>query len=564
MIKKYALILIVSMFYALNMTAQNLIPIPDTLSGTDIHLYLKDSSKTFFTGVSTQTIGYNGSYLGKTIILQKGQNVTLNVHNQLADTSTTHWHGLHVAPKNDGSPHNIIKAGQTWSPSFKVMDNAATYWYHPHLHGKTMAQVVKGAAGLIIVRDDTEGVLPLPRTYGKDDIPLVLQFQTIDNTSKQIVIDDENDNVTMVNGTLNPFVNCPAQVVRLRLLNASSHRVFQLGFSDNRAFYQIASDAGLLNAPVQLTRLQLGSGERAEILVNLTGLSGKTLDLQQFGNELPTGYPAGPPMIMGGGSMNLGILDNKTFTVLQLKIGSSTTNAITTIPTILTTNTTPLTTGADTRSFLLEGSPMMSMTNFVINGNKFDEHRMDFKTDINKTMVWEIRNQSMMAHPFHIHGNSFYILSINGVTPPANMLGKKDVVIVPPQNGVVRLVTKYEDFADATMPYMFHCHILSHEDGGMMGQFVVSPLASATHDMPEDATIRIYPNPIQNSQNVIIEAENAIQSVSVFDILGRKIAIQQGLNAQKMSIATPFDNGLYLFEIQTDKGMAIKKVTITN
>ena len=146
--------------------AQTSIPIPDTLEGNVIDLTLKHGTKEFFPGIATQTIGYNGNFLGPTIILQKGQQVTLNLHNQLGDTTTTHWHGLHVAPANDGSPHNPVMDGETWSPSFTVMDKAATYWYHPHLHGKTLSQVVKGASGFIIIRDPEEAALNLPRTYG--------------------------------------------------------------------------------------------------------------------------------------------------------------------------------------------------------------------------------------------------------------------------------------------------------------------------------------------------------------------------------------------------------------
>ena len=133
--------------------AQTALFIPDTLSGSNINLNIADSSNQFFPGFNTTTIGYNGRYLGPTIILDKGQTVTMNVHNALMDTTTTHWHGLHVAPMNDGSPHNPILSGDNWSPSFTVMDNAATYWYHPHMHGMTMDQVMMGAAGLIIVRE---------------------------------------------------------------------------------------------------------------------------------------------------------------------------------------------------------------------------------------------------------------------------------------------------------------------------------------------------------------------------------------------------------------------------
>ena len=158
---KILIIALLTCSLPLLVSAQTLIPIPDTLSGANINLTIADSTQQFFGGYNTNTIGYNGSYLGPTIILNKGQNVTMHVNNMLMDTTTTHWHGLHVAPMNDGSPHNPIMTGNTWSPSFTIMDNAATYWYHPHLHGKTMEQVVKGAVGLIIVRDAIESALTL-------------------------------------------------------------------------------------------------------------------------------------------------------------------------------------------------------------------------------------------------------------------------------------------------------------------------------------------------------------------------------------------------------------------
>jgi blue copper oxidase len=405
--------------------AQNLIPIPDTLSGADIYLSIADSNQQFYPGINTSTIGYNGRYLGPTILLNKGQNVAMHVTNMLADTTTTHWHGLHVAPINDGSPHNPIIAGDTWLPSFAVMDNAATYWYHPHLHGKTMDQVLKGAAGLIIVRDSIESSLNLPRTYGVDDIPVVCQFQTIDGNTKQIVLDDELDNATMVNGTINPMVNVPAQVVRLRLLNASSHRVLQFGFNDGRTFQQITSDDGLLDAPVPLTRLRLGSGERAEILVDFSGQNGNSYYINQYGNELPSGYPGGPAM-MGN---PIGPLDNITFNFLQINVVAPTVNPVTTFPSALTTNTPWLSAGATTMNFQIQGSPMMSMTNFTINGTQYDENVINFTKNLDDIMIWNITNQSMMAHPFHIHGNHFFILSIDGATPPANLQGRKDVVL---------------------------------------------------------------------------------------------------------------------------------------
>ncbi len=435
---KYKTLLVVTFMLFQQLRAQTPIFIPDTLSGNLIDLQLQNGSYEFYPGVVTQTIGYNGNYLGPTIILQKGQQVTINLQNQLGDTTTTHWHGLHVAAMNDGSPHNPILAGETWSPSFVVMDKAATYWYHPHLHHKTLAQVVKGAAGFIIVRDAEEAALNLPRTYGLDDIPLVFQWKTFD-AAKQIVADDEADNEVLVNGTINGLLELPAQVVRLRLLNGSSHRFFDFGFADNHVFRQITSDDGLLDAPVALTRLVLAPGERAEILVDLNGLPGSTLKLRHFGTQLPQGYPGGT-MMMGG---MMGPKDNTDFDLLTIHVVASTINPVTTIPTILTTNTIWPQAGATARSIGLSAQPMMSMTNFFINGVKFDQSKINFTTEQGRTEVWTITNQTMMAHPFHIHGNHFYVLSVNGASPPANLRGRKDVVVVPPMNGSVKLITRY-------------------------------------------------------------------------------------------------------------------------
>lgn len=133
----------------------------------------------FHPGEPVATIGYNGDLLGPTLILNRGEQVILNVTNQLPDMTTTHWHGMHVSAENDGGPHSVILPGTTWSPSFTVLDRASTFWYHPHGHGLTDYQVSLGAAGMIIVRDAEEAALDLPRAYGVDDIPLILQTKAI-------------------------------------------------------------------------------------------------------------------------------------------------------------------------------------------------------------------------------------------------------------------------------------------------------------------------------------------------------------------------------------------------
>lgn len=553
-LKSYCQVIVLCL--SLPTMAQNKLHIPDTISGAKIDLEIKASSKEIYQGKQTHTIAYNGNYLGPTLILHKGQTISLNVKNSLTDTTTTHWHGLHVAAKNDGSPHNHIMAGEIWSPNFEVMDDAGTFWYHPHLHGKTLKQVVKGAAGLIIVRDEKEAKISLPRTYGVDDIPLVFQFTTID-TNKQIVEDDELDNAILVNGTDAPFVDLPAQVVRLRLLNASSHRIFRFGFSDGRKFSQIGTDGGLLNTPVSLTRLTLGSGERAEILVDLSDLKYKTVTLRTFGNELPQGYPGGPPMGMMGGMMQ-GPLDNIAFNVLTINVKEKTIHAVTAIPNTLVQNTALSQTDAKNRTIGITALPMMSMTNFLINGKKYDEHTIDFEVTEGDTEIWTITNQSMMAHPFHVHGNSFYVLSVNGAATPANLKGKKDVIIVPPMNGNVKIITKYEHFSDPHLPYMYHCHILSHEDNGMMGQFIVKAKTTANDDFFSKEKVEVFPNPIKENQLHII-AEKPIEQIQILDTLGR-IVWSQNPNRERILIEFPHEKGIYMLSLRLDGKFLTKKI----
>lgn len=543
--------------------AQTPVPIPPLLSGSVIDLTVQAGTTEIYPGKFTNTVGYNGNFLGPTILLDAGQEVQFHVHNQLGDTTTVHWHGLNVSPANDGSPHVMIMAGETWSPHFPVLDKAATYWYHPHLHGKTMDQVLLGAAGFIIVRDAEEAALDLPRSYGVDDVPLVFQFKTF-NAQKQIVINDEADNAVLVNGVPDGVLSSPAQMVRYRLLNGSSHRFFNFGFSNNKQFKQITSDAGLLDAPVAMTRLILAPGERAEILVDLSGEQGNTLTLKTFGTALPTGYPGGPAM-MGGMT---GPLDNTDFKVLTINVTAPTADPVTTIPAVLTTNQVWSQSGAATRSLNFSAQPMMSMTNFFINGLKYDMGTINFTTEQGKVEVWNITNQTMMAHPFHIHGNHFYVLQVNGATPPPNMRGRKDVVVVPPMNGSVKLIMKYENYGDANLPYMFHCHILSHEDGGMMGQFIVNPTASGTEEPAQQGLLTISPNPGKGSFVIeadLPEAGDATMTLHGADGRLLETRILKGLSAGVQKIPADFPGlaaGWYLLTFKMEGRVFTGKLVV--
>ena len=478
-------------------SAQNLLTIPDTLSGTEIQLNIQNGSKQIFSGNITQTMGINGPILAPTIILNKHQNVTMRVKNNLSDTTTIHWHGMHVAPQNDGGPHTTILPGKEWSPSFEVLDHASTHWYHPHLHYKTYDQVQMGIAGFIIVRDSLEAAINLPRKYGVDDFPIAIQSKGIDANNQIITAHTALDSTVLINGTYKPFLNAPKQVIRLRLLNGSPERVYNIGFSNNQSFYQIGGDGGLLSAPVALTRLLIAPGERAEILINLADVAGSSIQLMNYGTEIPNArYGAAQPG-MGAGQTIPGYTSNPlngaNFSLLNIQIGSATSNPVTSIPSsLIAHNPWPAASAQATRNLVfmsMNMGPGAINGPFTINDAHFDMDVINFKVPFNNIEIWELRNQTPIAHPFHIHNVSFYILDINGAAPPANMRGRKDVVLVPGGNGVVRFITKFEDFFNDTLPYMYHCHMLTHEDDGMMGQFVVNSPCSLLVKSPENANV---------------------------------------------------------------------------
>ncbi len=484
--------------------------IPPTLEGTTFNLHVKNGSIQYLSGNATATIGVNGNLLGPTLVLDKGDFVQFSVFNDLDESTTMHWHGLHVPPISDGGPHNVIKAHTVWSPRIQVLDQAGTYWYHPHLHEKTAEQVTKGVAGLIIVRDPEESALNLPRTYGTDDFPVVIQSRAFDS-GNQFVTVTAADHTILINGTIDPSLEVPAQVIRLRVLNGSTNRVYNIGFQGNHSFFQIGSDGGLLEAPVSLTRLMLAPGERAELLVNLAGLKDQSLDLYSFGSELPNGiYGAANPSSMGMGSIigySSNSLNGKNFRLIHLMVKSQTQNPVISIPVKLVSLQKPeLSQSTLTRTFSLSSTGMgMGNINgpFLINGQSFSMDRIDFSAKLGATEIWQITNHTAIAHPFHIHGLQFYILDMGGNQPAKSLQGRKDDVLVPAMQ-TVRLLMRFEDFYDSLTPYMFHCHMLSHEDDGMMGQYLVSGTATGIDNIEscDNQGINIFPNPFKESLTI--------------------------------------------------------------
>jgi blue copper oxidase len=466
--------------------SQTTIICPPVITGTTFDLEIQSGNTVFYEGYNTNTIGINQSYLGPILMVNKGDSISLNVSNELDELSTMHWHGLHIPPTMDGGPHQMIAPQTTWSPSFKIRDQAGTYWFHPHPHMATLKQVTMGAAGVMIVRDEEEAQLNLPRTYAVDDFPILLT--SVDFTDdKQIDWASMDINTALVNGVINGVLQAPAQVIRLRLVNASNHLSYFFGFEDATPFHVIASDAGLLEAPVSKTKLLISAGERYEILVDLTTLQGQSLQAMSFGSDIPTGYPGSSDMM----GMSMSALDDLDYNLFSIEVQTPSENAVTSIPNTLLPVNPWSTVGTSTRTFTLTGDGMMNM-NFAINGEAYDMEIINETVELNAIEIWNINNQSMIGHPFHIHGNSFYITQWNGASPPEEMQGRKDVVLIPPQMGNVKVVIKFEDFADSEHPYMYHCHILDHEDMGMMGQYVVASANPVVEN--SKASLAIYPS----------------------------------------------------------------------
>ncbi len=550
------------LFFGFSLLAQNPLLIPPTLSGTQINLTLQQGTFEFFPGVSTATMGVNGDVLGPTLVLNRGDFVQFQVDNQIGEPTTIHWHGMHVAPEHDGGPHTVIQPGEIWMPAFTILDKAATYWYHPHLHEKTNEHVSKGIAGMIIVRDDEEAALNLPRTYGEDDFPLVIQTKDFD-VSKQIVVPSNADDVLMVNATIDPVLQVPAQVVRLRLLNGSSMRVFNIGLSGNAVFYQIASDGGLLSAPLALTRLQMGPGERAEILLDLNGLEGQTISLMSYASELPNGiYGAANPGMMPFMNLNgyhPNPLNGADFNILALEVVAATGNPVTTIPTTLVeVNPIPEAEADLTRELTFTpASPGPNQLNgdFLINGSPFNMNVVNYTIPLGNTEIWSIFNQSAIAHPFHIHDVQFYVLDRNGNPPPASEQGLKDVILIQPME-TVRFITRFEDFANEDVPYMYHCHMLFHEDKGMMGQFIVVDESVAAEEV-QSTEMALYPNP--TSGEVLLKGAAGAE-VKLYGLTGDLLYAKKSVSEQEMFKLDLYPAGVYIFQVSSQGKTEMLKV----
>jgi blue copper oxidase len=377
-------------------------------------------------GQSAQSFGYSAPVLGPVIRLARGESTDITIENKMSRPSTVHWHGLIIPGAVDGGPHNTVAAGQHWKASLNVDQPESTAWFHPHPHGETAQQVYSGLAGMLIVEDGRGERMGLPRSYGIDDLPLVLQDRFLDRSGAPVyqpgpmdIMAGYRGDIIIVNGTVAPVAQVPAGLVRLRLLNGANARIFDLRFSDGRPFQVIASDGGYLAAPVGLRSLLIAPGERYEVLVDFSDGAAVVLETGADQNIPMMGMMRGSEPLAGGGS------------VMKFQVDPTKRAAVTSMP-------------------------------------SFDMDRIDVETKRGTLELWEIGSQ-MMAHPFHVHGTQFQILSLNGQVPPLHLQGWKDTVLVARN---AQILVPLSQPATRDHPLMFHCHILEHEDAGMMGQYI--------------------------------------------------------------------------------------------
>jgi blue copper oxidase len=441
-----------------------------------INLSLGYGTSAFLGDRPTATVGINGDYLGPVIRVNQGDEVELKVANRLSEPSTLHWHGLNLPAAMDGGPHQAINPGETWSAAFKIHPGACTQWYHSHMYHRTGIQVYYGLAGLFYIDDEPSNALGLPSTYGIDDIPLVLQDRSFNQDGSLRYLGSMHDRMMgmmgqlmLVNGTAFARFKVQKRLTRLRILNGSNARIYNLEFDDQREFLQIATEGGLLERPVSLRNIVLAPGERAEILVEFT--PGDDVMLRH--RPLPRrAGSAGATMGMMG---NMMAANDQSFSIMRFDAAQSSSTLQQAPTQLIAPRSWSPNEAVRTRRFELNmqmGMGMMRGGGFGINGKPMDMSRIDQRVPLGDIEIWEIINRSPMAHPFHIHDTQFRIIDRNGRAPNAGEQGLKDTVLVYPREKV-RIITQFEHYADAKTPYMFHCHILEHEDAGMMGQFVV-------------------------------------------------------------------------------------------
>jgi FtsP/CotA-like multicopper oxidase with cupredoxin domain len=401
-------------------------------------------------GTRTSMLAYNGRSPGPLLEVREGDRVIVRFRNDLDEATTIHWHGLHLPFTEDGSPFHPVDPGAEHVYDFTVpVGSAGTYWYHPHPHHRTGYQVGKGLYGAIVVRAADDPLAGLPEQLIMLSDNRFLEDGSLDfpdPLSPGGRIDFENGregDVIFVNGVRNPTLRIRAgEVQRWRIINASGARIYRLALDGHR-FLHVGSDGGLFEHPVELDEITLANGERAELLVSATGAPGmravlRTLPYDRYIRQTrPADWNAPRDLLTVEYSRAVAVPPPELPARLRA------------VPALDTTQ--------------VRVRRVVAMTQGFLNGRTMDMDRVDKVAQLGALEIWEVENLVGMDHPFHLHGFQFQVLDRDGVPEPQRSW--KDTVNVP-RHSSVRFIVRFDNHPGK---WMFHCHILTHEDSGMMG-----------------------------------------------------------------------------------------------
>lgn len=398
-------------------------------------------------------------FLGPVIEVRHGERLTVKYENDIPEESIIHWHGLDVPADQDGHPHHTVPTGGVFQYDFRIDNRAGLYFFHPHPHGKLGNQVNRGLVGVMIVRDAEEDSLNLPRE--QDEHLVCIQDRRV-NADRQFEyltggMHDRmmgmHGNELFINGELNRKKVVRRGAQRLRILNGSNARIYNLAWSDGRDLEIIGTDGGLLETPHIVKSMLLAPAERLDVIVDLGQLqAGETLSLQ----SAPITGTAGKP-----------------FDVMTFEASNE----------IGTTFTMPLKLAKFDRIAAAEAVNLDSPKAFrliptrehgwTIDGLPYDMHGASPKETVRfgDTEIWEFDNTvAGMPHPIHLHGTPFQVLSRqSGRFSGAMDLGWKDTVLLLPGDKV-RLIKRFNTHKGL---FVYHCHNLEHEDSSMMRNFII-------------------------------------------------------------------------------------------
>jgi FtsP/CotA-like multicopper oxidase with cupredoxin domain len=416
-------------------------------------------------GRQAQLMAYNGQVPGPRLEVQPGDQVIIHLTNRLDQPTNLHYHGLHIDPTGSGDDaFRVVNPGATAEYRFDIPPDhpPGLFWYHPHYHGRVAQQLFSGLAGVFVVRGEAEAI---PALQGAQEAILVLQDFDLDRQGRvqeplpMFRMWGREGNLITLNGQEMPRLGIPqAGLLRLRLLNASPSRIYRLQLQDH-PWWLMATDGGLLDTPVLQPEVLLSPGERADLLVAGNQQEG-TYTLvslpydRGLGDMLPTSADHGHRQL---GSLG----QTAPIPLAQVRYQSPGT-PLNLPPTL--GQVEPLPPPDTVRRFVLDhGLDPDTGDQFLINGRAFNHHRIDVQAQLGTTEDWVIVNQAGMDHSFHLHTNPFQIVSRNGQTEP--IAAWKDVVNIP----AYEQVTIRIPFRTFTGKTVYHCHMLDHEDQGMMG-----------------------------------------------------------------------------------------------